>query len=148
MKKSKTIIAICSSASFYRDVLTIQEELKKLGFSVKIPSTANKMRRSSDFDVTHYKTWYGNAGDYHKKKKLMDDHFKKILKSDAILVVNKEKNGIKGYIGGNVLMEMTVAYLNKKKIYVLHNVDSTLSLEEEVKGMNSIFINGDLEKIK
>jgi hypothetical protein len=34
------------------------------------------------------------------------DHFKKIENSDAILVVNYHKNGIDGYVGGSVLMEI------------------------------------------
>lgn len=145
--KIKTI-TICSSASFYKQVIEIQKDLKKLGFKVLIPKTANKMRRNNDFDVSHYKTWYKNAADYTKKKRLMVGHFKKVIEADAILVVNEEKHGMPGYIGGNVLMEMVMAFHYKEKIFILNPISPDLSIKEEVLGLFPIFINGDLTKIK
>jgi|SRR3989344_2617871 len=146
MKKIKTI-TICSSASHYRQVLEIEKELKKLGFKVKIPKTANTMKRNNDFDVSHYKTWFKNKNDYHKKTKLMLGHFKKVMESDAILITNFEKNGMKGYIGGNALMEMLVAFLNKKPIYIYNKPSEKLSTIEEIYGLKPKIINGDLTKI-
>lgn len=67
--KSK-IITICSSASFYKDVLDIQKQLRKLGFKVLIPQTANNMKKSGNFNVEHYKTWFRNKDDYKKKQSL------------------------------------------------------------------------------
>lgn len=148
MKSPKKIITICSSASHYRQALDIEKDLKKLGFKVKIPFTAHTMKKNNDFDVSHYKTWYKNKKDYTKKTKLMLAHFKKVIESDGILVTNYEKNGLKGYIGGNALMEMTLAFLNKKPIFVLNPIDENLGIKEEVYGLNSIFINGDLSLIK
>src|SRR5258708_642336 len=118
MEKKNQIITICSSASFYKDVLAIEQELKQLGYSVKIPKTANVMKKTGNFTVSDYKTWYTDRNDYKKKKALMDGHFKKVMEADAILVVNNEKNGILGYIGGNGLMEMTIAYHYKKPIFL------------------------------
>ena len=146
MKEIKTI-TICSSASHYRQVLEIEKELKKLGFKVKIPKTANTMKRNNDFDVSHYKTWFKNKNDYHKKTKLMLGHFKKVMESDAILITNFEKNGMKGYIGGNALMEMLVAFLNKKPIYIYNKPSEKLSTIEEIYGLKPKIINGDLTKI-
>ena len=146
MKKIKTI-TICSSASHYRQVLEIEKELKKLGFKVKIPKTANTMKRNNDFDVSHYKTWFKNKNDYHKKTKLMLGHFKKVMESDAILITNFEKNGMKGYIGGNALMEMLVAFLNKKPIYIYNKPSEKLSTIEEIYGVKPNIINGYLTKI-
>jgi len=146
MKKIKTI-TICSSASHYRQVIEIEKELKKLGFKVKIPKTANTMKRNNDFDVSHYKTWFKNKNDYHKKTKLMLGHFKKVIESDAILITNFEKNGMKGYIGGNALMEMLVAFLNKKPIYIYNKPSEKLSTIEEIYGLKPKIINGDLTKI-
>ena len=146
MKKIKTI-TICSSASHYRQVLEIEKELKKLGFKVKIPKTANTMKRNNDFDVSHYKTWFKNKNDYHKKTKLMLGHFKKVMESDAILITNFEKNGMKGYIGGNALMEMLVAFLNKKPIYIYNKPSENLSTIEEIYGVKPNIINGYLTKI-
>lgn len=146
-KKNPKIIAICSSASFYKQVLEIERELKKLGFKVKTPKTAKIMKKNNNFDVSYYKTWFRNKEDYTKKTKLMVHHFNKIVKSDAILVVNNEKDGIEGYIGGNTLMEMLVAFLNKKKIFILNGISGKLPLSEEIFGMEPIFIKGKLEEI-
>lgn len=144
---SKKIITICSSATHYRQVLEIEKQLKKMGFAVKIPKTAKIMKKNNDFDVSHYKTWYKNPSDYSKKTKLMLGHFKKVVECDAILVTNYEKKGFKGYIGGNALMEMTLAFINKKPIFVLNPVDEELEIKEEVHGLKSIILNGDLSLI-
>ncbi len=139
------IITICCSANFYKQALEIEEQLKALGFKVLIPSTAYKMKDNNDFNPASYKTWFKNKADYKVKTKLMDDHFKKVLESDAILVLNGEKNGIKGYIGGNTLMEMTLAYHYKKPIYVYNEISPELPIAEEIYGLNPIFINGNLK---
>ncbi|HUD44751.1 MAG TPA: hypothetical protein VMR41_04370 [Patescibacteria group bacterium] len=147
MKKIK-IITLCASLTHYRQVLDIEKQLKKLGYKVKLPPTANVMKRTNNFDVSTYKTWYKNKNDYKKKTQLMKAHFKKVLAADAILVTNFEKNSLPGYIGGNVLMEMTAAFMNKKKIFIYNPISEDLGIKEEVYGLNPIFIDGDLEKIK
>lgn len=149
MKKSeKKIITICSSASFYAQVLEAETALKKAGFSVSVPLTANKMKKSGDFRVETYKTWFKNPDDYKRKTFLTKHHFNKIMKGDAILVLNYEKNGIKGYIGGAVLCEMAIALQFKKKIYVLNPIDQACSYKEEILAMDPIILNGDLSRVK
>ena len=147
MNKRKTI-TICSSASFYDKVFKIKERLEKLGFKVKVPITANKMKKTGDFNVDHYKTWFKNFKDYAIKTKLMKDHFKKVLEGDAILVLNYEKHGINGYIGANVLIEMAIAFQNKKPIFILNAVPSNLPNIEEILGLCPKILNGDLSKIQ
>ncbi len=66
MKKPK-IITICSSAAHFRKVLEIEKRLKAMGYKVKIPKTANIMKRTNNFDISSYKTWYKNKNDYKKK---------------------------------------------------------------------------------
>lgn len=147
MKKKKTI-AVCSSASFYKEVLEIEKQLKKLGFKVRVPITAKRMKKMGNFDVSTHKTWLKNKNEYKKKVALMKGHFKEILKSDAILMVNLKKNGIEGYIGGNGLLEMGLAFHHKKTIYVLNQIKDTHPFAEEIIGLGSIFINNDLKKIR
>lgn len=74
-------------------------------------------------------------------------YFEKVNWSDAILVLNYDKNNIIGYIGGNTLMEIGVAFFLKKKIYLL-NLIPEISYKEEIIGMKPIIINGDLSIIK
>jgi len=146
-KKNKTIV-ICSSASFYNQVVDIEEQLKKLGFKVVIPLTAKKMKQMNNFDPEVYKTWYKNPYDYKRKAYLTKKHFKEIEKGDVVLVLNYKKNGQDGYIGGAVLGEMNLALYLKKPIYILNPIDESVSYKEEILGMFPKIIKGDLLKIK
>ena len=74
-------------------------------------------------------------------------HYEHILKSDAVFVVNLEKNGVKNYIGGNVLIELGQAYVNHKKIYLLNPIPE-LPYKEEIIAVKPIVTNGDFSKIK
>lgn len=146
-KPTKRIIAICSSAAFYRTVNEIAEELESLGCTALVPSTATAMKQNNDYDVSHYKTWFADPGDYDKKAELMRGHFDKIDEADAILVVNEEKHGVKNYIGGNVLMEMALAFHGKKPIFLLHGVPEDSPFEEEILGMQPILLKGQAKNV-
>lgn len=141
-------ITICSSANFYRQVVAVKQDLETLGYNVLIPITAQRMQDSGDFDVSHYKTWFGDAKDYHKKAELMRTHFAEVAKSDAVLVLNYEKHGVQNYIGGNVLMEMAIGFYLNKPIYVLNDLPEDSAFEEEIIGLGSIPLGGDLLKLK
>ena len=139
----KPTITICSSVNFYRQVVKLQEELNKLDLNVIVPAMATKMKESGDFEVSHYKTWFNDANDYHKKAQLMRNHFAEVEKADAILVLNYEKRGIQNYIGGNVLMEMSLAFWLNKPIFILNEIPEESAFEEEIKGMEPIVLHGD-----
>ena len=150
-KKAKLMIkriCICTSASFYRQALEVEKELKDLGFKVAVPSTATVMRKTGDFNVSTYKNWYKDPKNYNRKAYLMKNHFNKIMKSDIVLIVNLKKNGLDGYIGGNTIMELAIAFLNKKPIYILNKVSKQSPNYEEILGVKPKFIDGDLTKIK
>jgi hypothetical protein len=141
-------ITICSSANFYRQAVDTQEQLEKRGYSVLVPVTATKMKESGDFDVSHYKTWFADENDYDKKAALMRAHFDEVVKGDAILVLNYEKRGIQNYIGGNVLMEMAIAFHLKKPIFIMNELPTESAFEEEIKGMLPVVLHGKLEDLK
>jgi peptidoglycan/xylan/chitin deacetylase (PgdA/CDA1 family) len=77
-------------------------------------------------------------------------HYKHILESDAILIVNNTKNGINNYIGGNALMEMGQAYVNGRKIFLLNDIPrlEDLNYATEIEAMDPICLHGDLAAIK
>ena len=83
-----------------------------------------------------------------RQKDYLRIHYKNILKSDAVLVVNEVKNGIENYIGGNVLIEMGQAYVNDKKIFLLYGTPTNSPYLDEIIAMEPICLNGDLELIK
>ena len=147
MKLLKTIV-ICSSASFYKEVIDTEKKLKELGFKVKVPLTATKMKNTGDFKVETYKTWIEtpDENNYKRKKYLTKKHFEEIEKGDIILVLNYKKNGKNGYIGGAVLMEMAIAFYLKKQIFVLNPIDDSSKYKEELCGMFPKIINGDYQR--
>lgn len=146
-KKDK-IIVICSSASFYFQVVEVEKQLKDLGFKVRVPVTVNKIVKSNDFRVETYKTWMERPEDHKRKGYLTKKHFTEVEKGDIALVLNYKKNGKNGYIGGAVLMEMAIAFYLKKPIYILNPIDESSSFKEEIYGMQPVIINGNLLKLK
>ncbi len=136
-------ITICSSANFYEQVVKLQEELEKQGLTALVPNMATTMKESGDYDVSHYKTWFADPNDYHKKAALMRGHFDRVAEADAILVVNNEKRGTSNYIGGNVLMEMALAFYLHKPIFILNEIPEESSFAEEIKGFQPVVLHGD-----
>ena len=102
---------------------------------------------TGNYDVEQYKTWYSDDADYTKKADLMRAHFDEITDGDGILVVNDEKHGVPGYIGPNVLMEMSLAWYQKKPIYILNDLPKDSPFEEELNGMMPIVLRGQLERL-
>lgn len=147
MEKSVRTIALCASISFYKDVVDVKNELVKLGYNVLIPDLAEVMERENNFDIELQKKNYLERDPIGQKAKAIMLHFRKIGKSDAILVVNNGKHGVNGYIGGNVLMEMGIAFYLGKPIYVMNNYEENKSTKDEIEGIGSIVIRGDLRRI-
>lgn len=77
------------------------------------------------------------------------DFFNSIAESDAVLALNYPKNGIDGYCGTSVQMELGLAYYLRKKIYLLNPLpnyhEQRWALEMAI--LQPIVINGDLTKI-
>jgi hypothetical protein len=93
------IITLCSSASMYEKLIQMERDLVRLGFKVLVPVSARKMEQAGDFSLKDEKAWMKDPSQFFQKTALMDAHFKKVEEGDAILVVNLDKGGIKGYIG-------------------------------------------------
>ncbi len=68
-----------------------------------------------------------------------------LKKSDAILVMNYTKNGKENYIGANTLMEIGMAFILQKKIFILN--PSPEFCKDELEAIEVQVLNGDLSKI-
>lgn len=73
-------------------------------------------------------------------------HYKEITESDAVLVLNFDKNGIKNYIGGNTLMEIGFAYVHYKKIFLLNPIPD-MAYKDELEAIEPIIIDKNLSLI-
>lgn len=147
MANRKTIV-ICSSAAFYEHCNQIADRLQKIGYSTVVPETAVKMKARQDYDVAKVKTWIDNSDHFKKKRRLAMTHFNEVAKGDAILIVNDDKPGKPNYIGPNGTMEWGLGYYLGKPIFILNGVPKDSNFYEEVYGMSTAVLNGDLTKIK
>lgn len=144
-------ITLCGSIAFQNEILSVKEKLENLRHEVKIWPSEVKDEKGRLIPVQeYYKIRRAANGDekwvWDRKAEAVLEHFEKVAWSDAILVTNYDKNDVKGYIGGNTLMEMGLAFFLKKKIYLLNEVPE-LSYKEEILGVKPIILNGDLTKI-
>ena len=151
-------ITICGSIGFYNEMESARDELAKRGHKVRIPELALEVPQEFGGGKKVYFGQYieQNGGIdafpvgheiWNLKESAINDHYKKIDWCDAILIINHEKRGIHGYIGGNTLIEMGVAFYLKKKIYIQNPVSSELSYKQEIIGMKPEMLEGDLSKI-
>jgi diphthamide synthase subunit DPH2 len=142
-------ITICSSIDFTYEVKEIANKLEKAGHEVEIPLTSQRILRG-EMTLEEFKEEKEQNGDGFVRK-VMDDvirrYFEIIKNSDAVLVVNCEKNGTENYIGGNTFLEMGFAHVLRKKIYLLNPIPES-SYRDELVAMQPVVLNGGLEKIK
>ncbi len=134
-------IVICGSSAICKDMVRYRDELNSMGHQAIIhPEYGNYAAKGIPEDVKTehhvvkrkygYIKWYYNA----------------IANSDAILVLNIDKNGVKNYIGGNTLMEMGFAHVHDKKVFLL-NAPPEIGYKEEILAVTDNVLNGDLRNI-
>lgn len=145
-------ITLCASIAFYDEMLRIKEILEKMGHEVKLPPTEIQGKNGHLISVQEYYDIRKQAQEdeiwvWERKAQLINAHFDKIAWSDAIIAVNCDKNGIVGYIGGNTLIEMGIAFFLRKKIYLINQIPE-LSYKEEIVGMRPVVLYGKMEEIK
>jgi len=145
-------ITICGSIAFQNEILSVKGKLEDLGHEVGIWPSEVKDENGKFIPVQEYYKIRQTANNdekwvWDRKAEAVMGHFNKVAWSDAILVLNYDKNNIKGYIGGNTLMEMGLAFFLKKKIYLLNEVPE-MSYKEEILGVKPIMLNGDLSKVQ
>lgn len=128
-------ITICGSMLHEPSMAAAAETLRTQGHEVDKPNVVEGHVYTDNLDA--------NAD---LKRGFIDEHFRKIDTSDAILVINEDKNGIVHYIGGNTLIEIAYAYAQGLEIFLLNPVPE-VSYADEVRGMHPIILDGDLTKI-
>ena len=151
-------ITICGSMAFYAEMEKIKMSLEANGHEVFIPLLNNEAPAEMGGGKTIYFGKYveDNGGIeafppnhelWNLKENAIRDHYEKIEWCDAIIISNHKKKEVAGYIGGNTLIEMGVAFFLNKPIYILNPVSSDLSYKQEIYGMKPIFLNGDVSTI-
>lgn len=139
-------IVICGSSAFKEKMLEYRDKLVSLGHEAIVHPDYEAFVRGEKQEIWNQVT----AGEHHKAKKeqgYIRWYYDAIFNSDAILVLNFEKRGIKDYIGGNTLMEIGFAHVNDKKIFLLNPIPEEVSYVDEIKAMVDNILDDDLSKI-
>jgi nucleoside 2-deoxyribosyltransferase len=136
-------IAICGSMQFHREMREVQARLKDMGHTALVPKSIELMDTQGYVHPTEDDARI-NAKIQHD---FIREHFRKIEKSDVILILNYDKKGIPNYIGGNTFLEMGLAFWLGKKIYLLHPIPA-MDYKTEMHAMQPTVLNGDLGGIE
>jgi hypothetical protein len=133
-------IMVCGSMHFAREMLEAKAELERMGHEVLITSDAEDCvdNPGLNMDIEHC-----------TEKGIDKECFSKVAESDAILVLNHDRNGIRGYVGGATLMEIGIARHLDKKIFLLNQMpgEDELRYAFEIRLAGPMVIDGDLTKV-
>ncbi|MFH0987528.1 MAG: hypothetical protein V1841_01375 [Patescibacteria group bacterium] len=138
-------VTICGSIKFLKEMVEAKEKLDEIGHEGINCSAIEDLALGRDPELM--RKVKENHAQVKKEGGFIKWYYDSIVNSDAILVLNYDKNGIKNYIGGNTLMEMGFAHVNDKKIFLLNPIPE-ISYRDEIIAMEPIILNGDLSKIK
>jgi nucleoside 2-deoxyribosyltransferase len=119
-----------------------QKELEAQKFRVLVPTELGN-EKTNEFFMNRDEDKILTKIEYD----FIREHFRKIEKSDGILILNYEKKGIAGYIGGNTFLEMGYAFGLRKRIYLLYPVPE-MDYSVEMHAMKPVVLHGDLTKLQ
>jgi len=134
-------IVVCGSMTFARQMVEAAEKLEKAGHTIVLPRHTKEYAEMKLAQERHEES---------VKNKISEDliccYFNKIKDSDAVLIINCERHGVKNYIGGNSLLEMGFAHVLGKKIFLLNSMPE-MAYKDEIIATQPIILNGDFSKI-
>ncbi len=134
-------IALCHSMQYAEKAKEAQQWFESRGHEAS-PSSQNEQYlglSDEEKEVLKLKHKYDNDA--------IRTHWNVIKNSDRVLILNYEKHGIPGYIGGNSFLEMGFAHILKKTLYLLNPIPKMPYYETEIIAMKPIVLDGNLEGI-
>ena len=134
-------ITICGSVVFSDKHMEVKKELEAIGHTVYVTGHINNYLGKEEKEIEQL-GYIDKIND-----DAIRDHWRKIKKSDAILVLNYDRTGIKNYIGGNTFLEIGFAHVLDKKIYLLNPIPDINFYKEEIEAIHPEILYGDVGKI-
>ena len=135
-------IGIISSMQFTNKMIEVRDRLNKMGHNAFVTKFCEGMLGKSDEEIEKIKL------DQKYNQDAIREFWKLMQGTEAVLVLNFDKNGIKNYIGGNTLMEIGFAYVLGQKIFLWNDIPNMDYCRTEIEAVRPTIINGDLNKIK
>lgn len=127
---------------FTDKMLGIKSELNKMGHEAFLTDLHKTMIGKDALEIEKIKL--------HQKfnKDAIREFWRMMQGSDAVLVLNFDKNGIENYVGGNTLMEIGFAHVLDQKIFMFNPIPEMPYCKTEIEAVKPIVINGDLSLIR
>lgn len=122
----KTIV-VCGSMKFKSEIINVKEKLENLGYEVLLPIECIEGKPKNIASRAHF-------------NRIKDE------KTDAILVMNLDKENAKNYIGPNSFAEIAFAFYFEKRIFLLNDIYEPF--KDELVGWNAITLQNKLDDIK
>ena len=117
------------------------QKLEQMGHKITPPNCYDDpgcgARMKAELSPEKYSEW---------KASMLHKQVEKVKNSDAVLVMNFEKDAKANYIGGATFLELYKAWELGKKLFLYNPIPEGM-LHDEIIGMNPVVINGDLTKI-
>lgn len=134
-------IVICGSMSASKEMLDFKTQLTHAGHVVVLPKGTEEYAA-----MPVIKKSYTESARRKIDNDFIRGHYEEISRGDAVFIVNVERHGIPGYIGGNAFLEMGFAYVLRKKIFLLYEIPD-MTYQDELVAMEPIILHGDVTKI-
>ena len=134
-------IAICASMVFAEKMVQVKRQLEEIGHTVFISQFAEGYLGKAEQEKEKLAVHDKNENDAIRK------FWEIIKKSDAILVLNYDRKGIKNYIGGNTLMEIGFAHVLNKKIFLMNPIPNIEYYRSEIEAVSPVILGQALKKI-
>lgn len=135
-------IGIIGSMQYVEKMIEARDKLIKLGHDAFVTDLHKSLIGKTDEEKERIKLYQKNNMDAIRV------FWNAMQGSDAILVLNYDKNGIKNYIGGNTLMEIGFAHVLNQKIFLINPIPEIPYYKSEIEAMKPVIINKDLSLIK
>lgn len=132
------VITICMSMLLSDRLPALTEALAAAGHEALAPLDTD------DFD--YVRATISERAAQKREYDLIREHWRKIQRSDAILVVNEDLPSRPRHIGGNTFLEMGFAHVLELPIYLLQPIPDS-PYASEMLAMDPIVLNGDLTRI-
>ena len=135
-------IGIIGSMQYVEKMIEVCDKLIELGHDAFVTDLHKSLVGKTDEEKEKIKLYQKNNMDAIRV------FWKAMQGSDAVLVLNYDKNGIKNYIGGNTLMEIGFAHVLNQKIFLMNPIPEIPYYKSEIEAVQPIIINEDFSLIK
>lgn len=134
-------IGVIGSMHLTEQMIAVRDALVKLGHDAFVTDLASPFIGKSDEEKEFIKI----------KQKHEDDAIREFWRAmqgaDAVFVVNLERKGIPGYIGGNTFLEIGFAHVLNQRIFLYNDVPEIPYYKSEIEAMAPIVVHGDFRKV-